>query len=422
MPSTVHVRRAALAACLATLLALAACGGGGGGDVAEVPGPGDVPDTPSLPPAPPTFTGLPDFAAASLVLGQPGFVSDEGNQGGTVRGATLNGPSGIAVSAEGMVFVADSANRRLLVFRQFPRDMGQAADFVLGQEGPDRDDYVADDGLKEPVSVSVGAGKVAVADAAGNRVLIYDALPADGTARPAFVVGQERMSADSFACNNATLSRPTAVQIAPDGKLIVADTGHSRVLIWKSVPTADGVAADVVLGQPDFEHCDRNRGSTTPSRGSMNEPEAVWTDGTRVAVADTLNERVLLWDAISMDFPIGQLPHRVLGQPGFDSATLFAPAADSFRKPRGVTFNGTYLAVSDNINNRVLLWDSWPTQITQPARNVLGQRDMSGDSQDDGGPLPTAEGLDGPLGLAFHGDKLVVVDSDNNRVLIYQSK
>lgn len=422
MPSTVHVRRAALAACLATLLALAACGGGGGGDVAEVPGPGDVPDTPSLPPAPPTFTGLPDFAAASLVLGQPGFVTKEINQGGNLGGATLSEPVGIAVSGDGMVLVADTSNRRVLVFRQFPRDMGQAADFVLGQLAPDRDDYLEPDAFDEPISVSVGAGKVAVADRLRHRVLIYSAIPADGTARPAIVVGQANMLARVEACDQATLFEPSAVLVTPDGKLIVADTGHSRVLIWKSVPAEDGAAADVVLGQPDFVHCDANLGSTTPSRGSMDEPESLWGDGTRLAVADTFNGRVLLWDSLDMDQPTGQLPNRLLGQLNFDTAVRNPPAADNLFRPRGVTSNGTHLAVSDNSNNRVLLWDSWPTQMTQAAKSVLGQRDMSRALENDGALVPAAETLDGPAGLVFHQDKLLVVDRDNHRVLVYQSR
>ena len=37
-----------------------------------------------------------------------------------------------------------------------------------------------------------------------------------------------------------------------NGKLYIADTQNHRVLIFNSIPTANGAAADVVLGQPDF--------------------------------------------------------------------------------------------------------------------------------------------------------------------------
>ena len=412
--------RAVLAVSLFIVLGLVACGGGGesGG---EIVGP-DVPDTPSVPPPPPgplVFSGLPDFAAASGVLGQPGFVT---SASGAPSATRLSEPAGLAVSDSGSVFLADTVNRRVLVFREFPRNLGQAADFALGQRDLDSDDYFAPDAFDEPVSVAVANGMVAVADRLANRVVVYDAVPVDGNARPAFVVGQPDMNSNVDACDAATLSAPSAVQITPDGKLVVADTGHSRVLIWKSVPSADGVAADVVLGQPSFENCDRNAGGTAPSRGGMDEPEALWSDGTRLAVADTFNDRVLLWDVVLMSFPTGELPHRVLGQPGFDSAPVNAPpTADNLRRPRAVTSNGTHLAVGDNGNNRVLLWDGWPSQDHQPAKNVLGQKDMTRDLENDGALDPTAETLDGPMGVAIHQNKLLVVDRDNNRVLIYAS-
>ncbi len=35
-------------------------------------------------------------------------------------------------------------------------------------------------------------------------------------------------------------------------KLFVADTQNNRVLIWNTIPTQNNQPADVVLGQPDF--------------------------------------------------------------------------------------------------------------------------------------------------------------------------
>ena len=37
-----------------------------------------------------------------------------------------------------------------------------------------------------------------------------------------------------------------------NGRLYVADTQNNRVLIYNQIPTANGASADVVLGQPDF--------------------------------------------------------------------------------------------------------------------------------------------------------------------------
>jgi len=46
-------------------------------------------------------------------------------------------------------------------------------------------------------------------------------------------------------------ARPQGVWIQ-NGKLYVADTQNNRVLIYNSIPTANGAAADVVLGAPNF--------------------------------------------------------------------------------------------------------------------------------------------------------------------------
>ena len=47
--------------------------------------------------------------------------------------------------------------------------------------------------------------------------------------------------------------------------------------------------------------------------------------------------------------------------------------ASSFDRPAAVWTDGNRVIVSDRDNNRVLLWNSWPTANNQPADLVLGQ-------------------------------------------------
>lgn len=429
MQSTVHVRRAMLAVCFST--ALAACGGGGGNDIA---GPGEVPSPPSVPnppvapnppaaPPPTHFTGLPDFHPASVVFGQMDTVSNARNQGVTLNGATVSDAAGIAVSADGRLFVADTGNRRVLIAGALPSEHGQAAQSVLGQLDLVSDDLQELDTYEQAQGVSVGAGKIAVVDRSGHRVLIYDDVPIVGTAHPIVVVGQQGMDRHDETCDKSTLSFPSAVQITPDGKLLVADTGHSRVLIWETIPLAGehGSPAKVVLGQPDFFQCERNSARPAgPSSMTLDLPEGVWSDGTRVAVADTANNRVLLWDSVNTVFPSGHAPSRVLGHSSFSSSILEPAARDTVAGARSVAFSGTHLAVADG-NNRVLLWNSWPSENMQLADSVLGQRDFLADSENAGAATPSAESMSGPAGLAFHLNKLLVMDRGNNRVLIFES-
>ncbi|MCW2949609.1 MAG: repeat containing protein, partial [Thermoleophilia bacterium] len=93
------------------------------------------------------------------------------------------------------------------------------------------------------------------------------------------------------------LNRPRAVSVAGDGatlKMAVADTEHNRVLLIARDESllADGDTASVALGQAAMT-------GTTPGSlaTDMRSPAGVWTNGQKVAVADTSNNRVLLWDS-----------------------------------------------------------------------------------------------------------------------------
>ena len=81
--------------------------------------------------------------------------------------------------------------------------------------------------------------------------------------------------------------------IATDGThLLLADGNNNRVLIWNSLPIGN-TPPDVVLGQPDFI---QNYPGT--GRHQMNWPVSVATDGRHVVVADTYNDRILIWNQL----------------------------------------------------------------------------------------------------------------------------
>jgi uncharacterized protein (TIGR03437 family) len=130
--------------------------------------------------------------------------------------------------------------------------------------------------------------------------------------------------------------------IASDGtRLLVADRGNNRVLIWNSLPTTN-TPPDLVLGQKDFLSYDSGNG-----RDQMNWPVSVRADGGRVIVADTNNDRVLIWNS----FPTrnGQAADLVLQM-------------NDLRWPWGLWTDGTKLAVSSTGSGRLLIWNQFPTQ------------------------------------------------------------
>ena len=100
-----------------------------------------------------------------------------------------------------------------------------------------------------------------------------------------------------------------------NGKLFVADTQNNRVLIWNSIPTANGVAADVVVGAPNFTTYSATavaNQSTSATSSNMLDPVSVTSDGTHMFVGDLGYNRVLIYNSIpatngaAADVEIGQ--------------------------------------------------------------------------------------------------------------------
>ena len=83
------------------------------------------------------------------------------------------------------------------------------------------------------------------------------------------------------------MSGPQGVWIQ-NGKLYIADTGYNRVLIYNHIPTTNGVAADVVLGQPNFttfvqvDITQQNQGATASNMLNPTSVTTRWNAAVRV--------------------------------------------------------------------------------------------------------------------------------------------
>ena len=79
------------------------------------------------------------------------------------------------------------------------------------------------------------------------------------------------------------------------GKLFVSDSHHERILVWNTIPSRSGAPADLVLGQPALTTCSGDGGA--PSARTLHRSGDLWSEGTRLVVADQQNHRVLVWNA-----------------------------------------------------------------------------------------------------------------------------
>jgi hypothetical protein len=130
-------------------------------------------------------------------------------------------------------------------------------------------------------------------DFGDSRVLIWNKLPTQTNTAANVVVGQTNLTSNDSATTQSGLDHPEAGLFVANGQLFISDRNNNRIMIWNSIPTSNGADADLVLGQPDFTS---KVAATTQT--NLHEPEGIWSDGTRLVVADESNNRVLIWNSI----------------------------------------------------------------------------------------------------------------------------
>ncbi|MFZ0324583.1 MAG: hypothetical protein WAN48_10675 [Actinomycetes bacterium] len=307
-----------------------------------------------------------DGGPADVVLGQPDFSTEGPAAGGRGPERGLNLPTGVGVVG-GQLVVADAWHHRLVAYDDLPQTSDVKPVWVLGQ----RDLTVVEPNAGGEPSLSTlfwpfGFGAVGevfwVCDTGNRRVLGWhtgsETLPEPGSAADV-LLGQE--TADRRADNRGDDLGARAFRwphaVTGDAQaLYVADAGDHRVLGWTPPPKSD-VPADLVLGQQDFDVAAEFK-NQPQGAARLRFPYSCVSDHTRLFVADTSNNRVLVWH----DRPVqgsGHPADAVLGQPDADSNgenRWDAVADDSFCWPYGLSLAGDVLAVADSGNNRVVVW------------------------------------------------------------------
>ena len=401
--STIRLPKRVLALALLGSLSMVPLGCGGGGAGAGPAGGSGL-------------IHLTSFQAAAVVIGQAGFTGGLADQGGVPGANTSNRPGGMGV---GSLFIADELNSRVLGFNAPPTANNASADFVLGQ--PDfltTHTLGAPSAIKfhRPINVCVSDGRLYMLSFSMSRVLLWNVVPTTTGVPADLVLGQSNLTTGVGSTTQSGLDHPEGISVA-GGRIVVADTQNNRVMIWLSPPVTNNAPADLVLGQAAF-----NTSARGTSQTALEEPKDVWTDGTRVVVSDSVADRVLIWNT----FPTmnNQPADLVLGQTNF-LAGLSGDGPAKMSRPMGVCSNGTQLFVADADNNRVLVWNTFPTGNGQPADVVLGQGDFvhvaPNDDNQNGNPelSPTARTLQQPYGVTVSGNRLFVTDRGNHRTLIF---
>lgn len=274
----------------------------------------------------------------------------------------LNQPRDAATDAAGNVYVADYKNSRVAVFGPTGTWIG-----AWGVKGTGAGQF------KRPYGIDLDdGGDVYVADS-NNYIHRFDW---DGALKQATFVrayGSPGSDAGQFS-----MLRRVAVAGGSDPKVYGADLWTYKVEVFGN----GGAYLQMIGGQP-------------PATGAFNEPYGVTVDGSHVFVVDMVNQRVQRFANGTFDF------QTTWGERGWGEGN------PGYNWPKGITLstNGGSKSVwvADTKNNRVS--EFWPDG-TATGRKF--------------GTVGAAVGqLRWPFGVATFGTRIVVADTNNGRVQLW---
>lgn len=218
-------------------------------------------------------------APADVVIGQADFTSVLPNRGSSPSASSLYEPTSVLV-ANGKLIISDSENHRLLIYNSIPTLIDQAADVVIGQpdfisNSANRGGSCAINSLRTPFNCSFNANRIYVGDMRNHRILVFDGIPTVNDPNAVMVIGQPDMSSclanQGLPAGNFNLRSPRAPEFI-NGKMLILDRANDRILVYNSIPLTYGGHADAVIGQPNFSGSSDNAGMSTNRRG-LNAPQ-----------------------------------------------------------------------------------------------------------------------------------------------------
>ncbi|MGA3268956.1 MAG: NHL repeat-containing protein [Verrucomicrobiota bacterium] len=279
--------------------------------------------------------------------GTNGYSGD----GGAATNAELNLPSGVAVDATGDLFIADGGNSRI-------REVG-TNDIITTVAGNGTNGYSGDGGaatnaqLYGPGSVVVDAsGDLFIADQYNQRIRevgtngIITTVAGNGT--QVGPLGKGGYSGDGGAATNAELNLPSDVAVDANGNLFIADYDNQRI---REVGT-NGIITTVAGNGTEGYSGDGG----AAANAELNLPCGIAMDTIgNLLIADLFNDRIrnvglngIITTVAGNGYAAGQIPYG-----GYSGDGGAATNAELFW-PSGVALDASgNLLIADQANERI---------------------------------------------------------------------
>lgn len=319
----------------------------------------------------------------TIVAGVPNRYGDALDSLATAT--ELARPRGLAVGADGTLYIADTENARVIAVTSAGR-----ASIVASAEG------CAQDCLIEPAAVAVEVdGTVWIADAGAHRVF---RLPVGGLLEVVAGTGVEGSDTDGTPALEARLGRPAGIAVDDQGIVYFSELTGNRVRTIDAGGALLSVAGNGAAGYSEGQPA---------TNGMLNGPAGLALDGTTLYIADERNHRVR-----ALDLSRGMIRTVAgIGVAGFSDTDTLASTA-RLNRPRALALNadGDQLFIAEAGSNVVRTLALGTGRIARFAGT--GDTDFRGEGGDAG-----ATALYEPSGVALHDDGMLFISDTGHHIV-----